>query len=68
MGTRRGNRRGQSIIEYLVVAGVIIAAILFVAGGTLKTTIAGIMNGAQNKFDGANTVIADPNTMKVNQN
>ena len=68
MGTRRGNRRGQSIIEYLVVAGVIIAAILFVAGGTLKTTIGGILNGAQNKFNNANTKIADPNTMKVNAN
>ncbi len=68
MGKRRGNRRGQSIIEYLVVAGVIIAAILLVAGGSLKTTIGGILNGAQNKFNGANTVIANANTMKVNQN
>ncbi len=68
MRTRRGNRRGQSIIEYLVVAGVIIAAILLVSGGALKTTIGGILNGAQNKFNGANTVIANASTMKVNQN
>ena len=52
------NRRGQSIVEYLVIAGVIIAAILGIRAA-FRTRMNNLMNQSQNKVDTATTLIGN---------
>lgn len=54
--SRRLSQRGQSILEYLIVAVAIIGAILVFAPN-IATSIGGIGATAQGELDNANTVM-----------
>ena len=55
---RRGNRKGQSILEYLVVAAVIVGAIIAVKGA-MQTNIATLYTNAGVKTGNAATAFGN---------
>ena len=54
---RLGNRRGQSVIEYLVVAMLIIGVILTVVGPLVKTKMGTLGTASGNALDKAATEV-----------
>ena len=55
-GSRR--RQGQSIVEYLVIVGVIVAAILAIKTG-FGGRVNNLLNGAGNRVDAATGVVVN---------
>lgn len=47
------NKQGQSIIEYLVVVGVIIGAIIAIKSGGLQASVETLLNTSANRIEAA---------------
>lgn len=55
---RSGNQRGQSIVEYLIVIAIMVAAFT-VLGGKLKTGVEGVGDSAQTAMDNGGQALED---------
>jgi len=53
----RNKRRGQSVVEYLIVAAAIIGAIIAVVQGGLAGKTNKVLTNATDKFDGAEAAV-----------
>lgn len=60
MGVRMRSERGQPIVEYLVIAAVIVAAILLIQP-TVRTNIQNLYNNAAQKTSNAATALGNLN-------
>lgn len=51
-------RKGQSVLEYVIILSIVIAAIVLFAQGTLKTKITGSLENAANQMEGMTNKIS----------
>ncbi len=62
MKSRLGSRRGQSILEYLVVATIIVGAVIAVANGAIKTNMKTLYDNAGTRTGDAATSLKNLKT------
>lgn len=49
----RRNRKGQGMLEYIIIITVILAALFAFSGGTLKTAVGKMLDSSANQVDSA---------------
>ena len=57
-GWKRGNRKGQGTLEYLLILAVVIAAVALAAGTVIKPAVKGTLDSSKTAIDNAATAFS----------